>query len=142
MSDRLDLFDTLVRAQIELWNAVAERVRDDCGVPLGRIEILRVLDERGGSARVVDIAEDLVITVGAASKLTDRAEASGHVSRRANPDDRRSSFVELTFPGRILLNQGVAAMEAELADRLASVSAAHQDALLDALIEVREGRRS
>jgi hypothetical protein len=45
---------------------------------------------------VFDIAEELSLTVGGTSKLVDRIEAAGHCVRRANPDDRRSSIIELT----------------------------------------------
>jgi DNA-binding MarR family transcriptional regulator len=142
MKDRIELFDTLVRAQIELWNAVDSRVRSDCGVPLGRIEILRVIDGRGGAARVLDIAEDLVITIGAASKLADRVEQSGHVERRANPDDRRSSLVELTTAGRSLLSAGLAAIDAELTQRLTPLTLARRTELLGALRDLRRANRS
>lgn len=140
MTDTVTLFDELVRAQIELWNAVDTRVRAECGVPLGRIEILRVIDARSGSARVQDIADDLVITVGAASKIADRAEEAGHVERRAHPSDRRSSLVEVTPAGRELLVAGVAAMRAQLGDDLASLSATRRDELAATLRDLRAAR--
>ena len=68
--------------------------------------------------RVQDIATELNITVGGTSKIVDRIEAAGHCARRANPDDRRSSIVELTPAGRRLLARAAGAVEDELRGRL------------------------
>jgi DNA-binding MarR family transcriptional regulator len=73
------------------------------------------------SCRVFDIAEEMVITVGGTSKLVDRLEAAGHVRRRSNPGDRRSSIIELTPGGRRILVKAIATHEDELARRLGSL---------------------
>ena len=112
-----DFFDEIVRLQIELWNYVDERVASAHPIRLGSLGVLRILDARGTS-RVNDIAEELVITVGGTSKLIDRLEASGHCIRRANPDDRRSSLIELTESGRTILAAATVDFDAALADRL------------------------
>ena len=75
---------------------------------------------RRGACRVNDIAEELAITVGGTSKLVDRIEACGYCRRRPDPDDGRSSIIELTPAGRRLLNAATATLERELADRLGS----------------------
>lgn len=112
-------FDEIVRLQIELWNYVDERVAAAHPVRLGSLGVLRILADRGTS-RVNDIAEELVITVGGMSKLIDRLESSGHCVRRANPDDRRSSLIELTESGRSLLAAATVEFDAALAERLDS----------------------
>lgn len=114
-------FDEIVRLQIELWNYVDERVAAAHPVRLGSLGVLRILADRGTS-RVNDIAEELVITVGGMSKLIDRLESSGHCVRRANPDDRRSSLIELTESGRALLAAATVEFDAALAERLDSSS--------------------
>lgn len=114
-------FDEIVRLQIELWNYVDERVAAAHPVRLGSLGVLRILADRGTS-RVNDIAEELVITVGGMSKLIDRLESSGHCVRRANPDDRRSSLIELTESGRSLLAAATVEFDAALAERLDSSS--------------------
>ncbi|MGR6977507.1 MarR family transcriptional regulator [Mycobacteroides abscessus] len=77
--------------------------------------------ERRSACRVQDIAADLAITVGGASKLVDRIEAAGLCRRRRNPDDRRSSIVELTSAGRTVLAEATAVYEDELRLRIADV---------------------
>jgi MarR family transcriptional regulator, organic hydroperoxide resistance regulator len=111
------LFHELIRVEIELWDAVDARLRDECGLPLSRFEPMQVIAGRS-ACRVQDIAAELVITVGGASKLVDRIEAAGHCQRRANPHDRRSSLIELTPTGRRLLATAATAFEDELAVRL------------------------
>jgi DNA-binding MarR family transcriptional regulator len=81
---------------------------------------------RVSSCRVYDIAEELSITVGGTSKLVDRIEAAGHCRRVANPDDRRSSLIELTNAGRRLLAKATVVFEEELQDRIGSAVSAQR----------------
>lgn len=97
-------FNRLVRIQIMLWNACNIRIREQTGLPLARIEVLRTV-QAIDHCRVNDIAEHLLITVGAASKLVDRLQASGHILRRPNPADSRSSIVTLTQNGQCVIQQ-------------------------------------
>jgi DNA-binding MarR family transcriptional regulator len=113
------LFSELIRFETELWNAIDGRLRADFDLPLSRFEPMQVM-ARYRSCRVQDIAVELGITVGGTSKLVDRIEALGHCGRRANPDDRRSSIVELTPAGRRLLARATAAVQEELEVRLGS----------------------
>ena len=113
------LFAELIRFETELWNGVEARLRTDLDLPLSRFEPMQVIS-RHPSCRVYDIADELSITVGGTSKLVDRIEAAGHCSRRANPDDRRSSIIELTPAGRRLLSEATAVFEEELQARLGS----------------------
>src|SRR5215211_2234379 len=119
MPDLPALFNELIRFEIELWNAVDARLRADCGLLLSRFEPMQVISRRA-QCRVQDIAEELSITVGGASKLVDRIEAAGHCRRRPNPEDKRSSLIELTAAGRRLLATAGASFEDELQDRLGS----------------------
>jgi MarR family transcriptional regulator, organic hydroperoxide resistance regulator len=119
MTDLLDLFHQLVRFETELWNAVDARLRADFDLPLTRLEPMQVI-ARQPSCRVNDIAEELSITVGGTSKLVDRIEAAGHCVRRANPEDGRSSVIELTAAGQRVLTKAAKAFEDELESRIGS----------------------
>jgi DNA-binding MarR family transcriptional regulator len=149
MTDLLDLFHQLVRLETELWNAVDARLRDDLDLPLSRLEPMQVI-ARHPSCRVNDIAEELSITIGGTSKLVDRIEAAGYCIRRANPDDGRSSVIELTAAGRRILTKAAKAFEDELETRIRSaVSARSLQQLYSSLIKLRaanasvdEGQRS
>jgi MarR family transcriptional regulator, organic hydroperoxide resistance regulator len=107
------LFDDLIRFEIELWNAIDARLKKDFGLPLTHFEPMQVIDRLPG-CRVYDIATELRITTGGTSKLVDRIEASGYCRRLPNPDDRRSSLLELTPAGQRMLAEAGAAFDEEL----------------------------
>ncbi|MEQ0558466.1 MarR family transcriptional regulator [Amycolatopsis sp. NEAU-NG30] len=120
MVDLRRVYGDLVRFEIELWGAVDARLQAECDLQLTWFEVMRLLGERGG-CRVQDIAAEFRITVGGTSKVVDRVEAAGYCRRRANPDDRRSSIVELTAAGRRLLAKATKVFDDELEIRIGSV---------------------
>lgn len=78
---------------------------------------------RRGACRVYDISAELSITVGGTSKLVDRIEASGYCGCCSNPDDRRSSLIELMSPGQRVLVEATGAFEDEFQVRLVRLGA-------------------
>jgi MarR family transcriptional regulator, organic hydroperoxide resistance regulator len=113
VADLRQLFNDLIRFEIEMWNAVDARLKKDFNLPLTHFEPMLVIDRRPG-CRVYDIASDLKITTGGTSKLVDRIEASGYCRRMPNPADRRSSVLELTAAGRRVLSEAGEAFDEEL----------------------------
>lgn len=114
------MFGELLRLENDLRTAVDTRLRNDFDLTLGRLEAMQVM-ARDQGCRVYDISNELSITVGGTSKLVDRIEAAGHCVRRANPEDRRSSIINLTRKGRALLDAANTALDEELDQRLGSV---------------------
>jgi DNA-binding MarR family transcriptional regulator len=108
------LFDDLVRFETDLWNALDARLQQDCGLSMGTLDVMSVV-ARTPLCRVNDIAAALSITVGGASQAVDRISARGHLERRPNPADRRSSVVELTPGGEELLAAAGPVFDRELA---------------------------
>ena len=136
------LFSELTRLETELWDALDSRLRKEHGLPMSRFEPMAVVD-RLGACRVFDVASALAITVGGTSKLIDRIEKSGYCRRRNNPDDRRSSLIELTVDGRMLLERARKTVEAELYLRLNPVlteQTTHD--LVELLGQLRNANRS
>jgi len=113
VSEFRGLFNDLIRFEIELWNAVDARLKSEFDLPLSHYEPMSVMD-RLSRCRVFDIAHELGITTGGTSKLVDRIEASGYCRRLPNPDDRRSSLLELTPEGRRLFARAGVAFDEEL----------------------------
>jgi DNA-binding MarR family transcriptional regulator len=120
MGDLKQLYRELVSLEIELWNGIERRMQAEHDLPLTSFEVLHLLQQRPGT-RIQDIAEEFSITVGGTSKVVDRLEAAGLCERRANPNDRRSSIVELTPKGRKLVDAAVKDFEDELELRIGSV---------------------
>jgi DNA-binding MarR family transcriptional regulator len=113
MADLRQLFSDIIRFETELWNAVDARLRDEFDLPLARFEFMMFIANHP-ACRVHDIATAMAITVGGTSKLVDRIEAAGHCRRRPNPDDRRSSIIELTAAGKRLLAKASRVFDEEL----------------------------
>ena len=107
------VFSDLIRLETDLWNAIDARLRAECHLLLNQFEPLQRIAQQT-ECRVDDIARALSITVGGTSKLVDRLEAAGYCRRRANPQDRRSSLLELTEEGEHVLAQATVVFEREL----------------------------
>jgi DNA-binding MarR family transcriptional regulator len=114
------LYRELVSLEIELWDGIEGRLRAEFDLPLTSFEVLHLLLRRPGR-RIQDIAEEFSITVGGTSKVVDRLESAGLCARRANPNDRRSSIVELMPEGRKLVDGALKVFEEELELRIGSV---------------------
>ncbi|MGW6277124.1 MarR family winged helix-turn-helix transcriptional regulator [Kribbella sp. NPDC055071] len=120
MTDLTSLFTDLVRLETRLYNVLDTRLKAEHQLPLGQFEFLRFIAAQG-TTRVYDLAHEMAITVGATSKAVDRLEAAGRCRRTANPDDRRSSLVEVTPAGAALLAAATPTVESELSTWLGSV---------------------
>jgi len=58
----------------------------------------------GLATRMIDLAEALGMTAASASALIDRMVQRGFVTRRSDPDDRRTVLVELSRRGQRILD--------------------------------------
>jgi DNA-binding MarR family transcriptional regulator len=136
--DAVRVFSDLVRLETELWNRVEARIQRVHGIPLAWVEIMRVVGATV-DCRVLDIARQLSISVGGASKVVDRVETADLCCRVPNPTDGRSSLIRLTPPGEALL----AAANATFAEALAVYvgAAAPVDELAQLSLTVRRLRQ-
>jgi MarR family transcriptional regulator, organic hydroperoxide resistance regulator len=119
--DLRQLFNDIIRFEIELWNAADVRLRHEFQLPLPQFEPMSVIDRLPG-CRVYDVATELGITTGGVSKLVDRIEARGYCRRLPNPADRRSSLLELTAEGKRVLTEAGVAFDEELQRMLGSAA--------------------
>ncbi|MFE1859399.1 MarR family winged helix-turn-helix transcriptional regulator [Streptomyces anandii] len=115
------VFTDLVRVETRLYNAVNARLRTEHGLGLGQFELLEIID-RVPRCRVLDIAGELAITVGAVSKAVDRLVVAGWCRRAAHPHDRRSSTLHLTPEGERQLAASRPVIENELASLTAALT--------------------
>jgi DNA-binding MarR family transcriptional regulator len=120
MANLRQVYSDLIRLETELWDAVDRRLREEAGISMAGFDVMQVIAQTP-SCRVYDIARALSITVGGTSKAVDRIEAAGHLVRRSNPDDRRSSIIELTPAGAQLVARAGDVVDDELQLRLGSV---------------------
>jgi MarR family transcriptional regulator, organic hydroperoxide resistance regulator len=117
------LLSDLVRFENGLSAVVEARLRSECNLTLSRFDVMQVIGS-AAPCRVNDIANELGITWGGTSKIVDRLEAARLCRRRANPQDRRSSLIDLTPAGKGLLAKGQRIVEDELRTRIGSALSA------------------
>lgn len=141
--DRLEtheLFSTLARTALHLDALQRDSLRDH---PLSFTEysVLRLL-QRAPKKRLAPsvLAEAIVCTTGAMTKMVDRLEKSGFVSRSPDPNDRRGVLVGLQPTGNRIANaaaksyqQGRDRVLAELGPDEASSIQMNLQRLLEAL---------
>jgi len=113
------LLSELERTSARLTAAVDLRLQHETGLPLAWFEVMSLIASRD-ICRVYDLATELGISSGGASKLIDRLETRGHCRRYPNPGDRRSSLLELSPAGAALLATAQRIVDAELDDVLGS----------------------
>jgi DNA-binding MarR family transcriptional regulator len=130
------IFSDLVRVETRLYNGVSARLREEAGVSLGQFEFLEIIDRIPG-CRVLDLVNEVAITVGAVSKAVDRLVAAGFCMRTPHPQDRRSSVLQLTRQGAQVLAAARPVVEDELAERMAGISSADLSRIATTLATLR-----
>jgi DNA-binding MarR family transcriptional regulator len=141
MPDLRQVFDEVMKFGSEIRGALDSRLRTDFGLPLAQFELMSVIS-RYGSCRIYDVASELGLTTGGASKLVGRIEADELCLRRPNPQDRRSSLLELTRAGRTLLSAATRAVDDELEQRLGDLSVHSIQQLVCILGQLRAASRA
>jgi DNA-binding MarR family transcriptional regulator len=135
------LLRELERTSARLTMAVDLRLRRETGLPLVLFEPMSMIAGLE-ACRVYELAIELGISSGGASKLVDRIEARGHCRRYPNPGDRRSSLLKLTPAGDTALAAAWRVVDAELNDLVGSrLSAAEIAGLATMLHDLRAGMR-
>lgn len=101
----------LASHETRLWNAVEQAlVRAGAPLTMGRLRVMEVIRDTR-PARVQDVADGVLISVSAASRLVDRLVCDGLVSRGANAADRRSSELSLSPAGTEALVESATKLE-------------------------------
>jgi DNA-binding MarR family transcriptional regulator len=124
LAERLRL--TLVR--------LGRRVRrdDPPGLSITLYSALAVVAESGELA-IGELADAERVPSSAATRIADKLEEAGWVTRRPNPQDRRGVNLAVTAAGQRLVEDRRKRGNAWLATRLAGLTPAQQQTLADAL---------
>src|SRR5215218_3233319 len=103
-SEQLAAWRAFLRAHSTMLRRIS-RDLDDAGLPpLSWYDVLAALREAPEqNLRQVELAEQVLLSNSGLSRLVDRIEQKGLVSRTACPGDRRSFHVRLTDEGAELL---------------------------------------
>jgi DNA-binding MarR family transcriptional regulator len=129
---------TLLAHQLrETLGRVIRRLRAEPGPSVGRMAVLGRLD-RDGPSSISDLATAEKMRPQSMAQTVHDLEAAGLVSRRADPNDGRRAFVELTAGGVELLRTTQAHRETWLTEALERQLDADERALLHEAIVLLE----
>lgn len=95
----------LLRTFARLTKALDAELEAAHGLPLSSYEVLMYLaDSDGGRMRMHDLASSILLSRSGLTRLVDRLERDGLLSRQSCPSDARGAFACLTPKGRETLD--------------------------------------
>lgn len=92
----------VLQVQARTTELIARGLEERTGLPASWYELMACLssDETGEGCRMNEIADELLISRGGATKLVARLEEAGYVQRFTPHEDRRATYAQLTEAGR------------------------------------------
>ena len=95
-----------VRAHAALVGTLERQLEAERGMPIAFYDVLAQLSEAdGGRLRMRELAEAVLLSRSGLTRLVDRMERAGLVSRERCADDRRGAYATITGAGRKALRQ-------------------------------------
>ena len=130
-SVHLQAWRALLRAQASLVDQLERELVAAEGIPLAWYEVLLVLDHASeGALRLQRLRDAVLMTKSGVTRLVDRMEEAGLVSRAGCPSDRRGAFAVITPSGREKLRRSMPVHAEGIQRHLAGILDAAQAAVL------------
>jgi DNA-binding MarR family transcriptional regulator len=138
---------SLIGAHAAVTRQLSAQLVAEHGLTLNEFEVLVVLDRAPeGSMRRVDLACEVRLSPSGITRLLDRLEGAGLVSKRRCEADARVTYAQMTAAGRTKLEQcatdQAAAAERLLGERLDDGELASLVVLLERLSGSDDGQRA
>jgi MarR family 2-MHQ and catechol resistance regulon transcriptional repressor len=103
--ERITAFGLFLEAFAGVSHQVERDLADDVTMPAGWLGVLiRLGRSPGNRMRMSDLASAVALTSSGVTRLVDRIEAAGLITREACPTDRRVAWATLTAKGRKALD--------------------------------------
>jgi DNA-binding MarR family transcriptional regulator len=139
-------FGRLLEVQSRLERRLGAELEARCDLPLAWFEVLVRLGRSAESRLTMgSLAGQVSLTTGGVTRLVDRMESAGLVTRVPCPSDRRVSYAVLTDAGRAMLDEAAPVHAAGLRSAFAPFSDEERatfDALLDRLRAAQPAERA
>lgn len=121
--ERVVLFGLLAETNARLSRDLATALEAECGLPLAWFDVLlRLRRAEDGRLKMSQMADAIVHSTGGTTRLVDRLEEAGLVTRQSCPNDRRAVYVAITPAGNARLDEALAVhlgfLDRQLAARL------------------------
>ena len=98
--DRVQAWDLFRSSHAQVKAAISADLDRERGIQLAWFDVLHALNNAGGRLRMQDLAAALVLNKSSLSRLADRIETEGLLSREADAADGRGTVAALTKAGR------------------------------------------
>ena len=99
-------WSAFLRAHASVVRRIEAEVEAKARLPLGWYDVLLELNSAPGRRmRMQELGEAAVLSRSRVSRIVDELVAAGLAERRANPDDRRSSYATISDEGRKVLRR-------------------------------------
>jgi DNA-binding MarR family transcriptional regulator len=104
--DRFNAWFTLLQAHSAVVESLEHKLESEAGVPLAWHEVLsRLVAAPEGRLRMLDLAGLIMLSKSGVTRLIDRMEEAGLVTRGACASDRRVTYAIVTPGGRATLER-------------------------------------
>jgi DNA-binding MarR family transcriptional regulator len=98
--DRVQAWDVFRASHAQVKAAISADLETEREMQLAWFDVLHALNNAGGRLRMQDLAATLLINKSSLTRLVDRIEADGLISREADSADGRGTLAALTKVGR------------------------------------------
>jgi DNA-binding MarR family transcriptional regulator len=134
--DYLSAWSALLRLHAALVPVIDAELTEATRIPLSWYDVLLELNAADGRRlRMSELGEVAVLSRTRVSRVVDELERAGYVSRVPNPDDRRSSFAQLTPAGRSAFRSAAPVYMQSIRSHLGALLSAREAATLRRLLE-------
>ena len=139
--ERIVLMGLLTEVDGKLRRTLGAELEAACGLPLVWFEVLiRTIRSEEGRLTMSEVAEQTVHTSGGTTRLIDRIEEAGYVRRASCPNDRRTTYVEVTTEGAAKLEEATSIQLVHLETHLTSkLTEEERSVLFSALTKLNGG---
>lgn len=97
--DWMQTWVSLIHAATHLRTGLEETFRTELGFGLSEQDLLKQLSKNGGQLTLTELGKRIYFSKAGITKMLDRLEHAGLVTRQAVPGDRRSMSARLTKKG-------------------------------------------
>ena len=141
---QLAAWRTFLEAHARVIEVLSRELRERTDLPLSWYDVLVHLSEApDGQLRMQELADAVLLSKSGLTRLIDRMQRDGLVTRSACPDDRRGTFAQLTTEGRDRLRNAAPTHLQGVREHFADLFDDDEARQLDALLRrVAQGRES
>jgi DNA-binding MarR family transcriptional regulator len=96
----LRLWLRMISCSMRMESILSQRLRREFKTSMARFDVMSQLERFPDGLTMSELSRRLVVSNGAITGLVDKLAEGGLVTRREDPEDRRSTIVRLTRKGR------------------------------------------